>query len=56
MPKEIKSQLSLLQLQMHAKIDELGVTKSGVALDGTPFFPFTMVEGHPSRMGEAFLK
>ncbi|KAL7545121.1 hypothetical protein ACHAWF_013505 [Thalassiosira exigua] len=37
-------------------MDDLGISQRGVNEDGTEFVPFVVIDGHPSRMGEDFLR
>ena len=39
-----------------AAMDELNITSCGVNEDGTLYFPLVVIDGHASRMGEAFLE
>ena len=37
-------------------MDDLGISQRGVNEDGTEYLPFVIIDGHPSRMGEDFLR
>ena len=37
-------------------MDNLGITKRGTDENGKPYYPYALVDGYISRIGEAFLR
>jgi hypothetical protein len=42
--------------QTMQRMDELGITERGFNEDGTPFYPFMLIDAHISRIGEDYLR
>ena len=43
-------------MQAFKMMDDLGITERGIDEDGNPYFPYIILDGHISRIGELFLR
>ena len=43
-------------MQAFKMMDDLGITERGIDEDGNPYFPYIILDGHTSRIGELFLR